>query len=519
MLAKIADLKVGATLLFIDLFAPTGGHNPPQQANAQILMARSGAIIQNAEVQTAMRNGPQTELVKGLGVFGATSVVAGTMIGTAIFVVPGIMLQQVGTPSMVLVVWVAAGVLSLFGALAYAELGAAMPQAGGEFVYMYRAYGPLFGFLYGWTQFIIAKAASIAAIATGFVLYLAYFFPRLHETLWGTSLHIGGHAVELRLTGLQLGATLMVLLLSGLNILGVRRSGAVQTLFTASKLLVLAILIVMGLTYGHGSWQGFRPFFAAGGHGGLLTAFGVATVSALWAYDGWNNLSMVAGEVKNPQRNIPVALIVGALLVLIVYVLVNLAYFYVLPASLVLGTKTVASDAARRILGSAGGAFIAVGVMISTFATLNGSILAGSRIPYATAREGLFPAALAAVHPRFHTPAVSLVGQAIIAGLFALTGQYQSLYTKVIFSEFLFYALCTAGVFVLRRREPDLPRPYRTWGYPLVPAVFVILAVFLLVNTFWQQRADSMWGVVLVGSGIPAYWIWKAWVRHYRCPN
>ena len=461
-----------------------------------------------------MRNKTQTELVKGLGVFGATSVVAGTMIGTAIFVVPGIMLQQVGTPSMVLVVWVAAGVLSLFGALSYAELGAMLPEAGGEFVYMQRAYGPLFGFLYGWTQFIIAKTASIAAIATGFVIYLAYFFPRLHETVWGASLRFGGHTLELRLTGLQLGATLMVLLLSGLNILGVRRSGAVQILFTASKLLVLAVLIILGLTYGHGSWQGFRPFFAAGGHGGLLAAFGVATVSALWAYDGWNNLSMVAGEVKNPQRNVPLALIVGALLVLIVYVLVNLAYFYVLPASQVLGTTTVASDAARRFLGNAGGAFIAVGVMISTFATLNGSILAGSRIPYATARAGLFPAGLGAVHPRFHTPAVSLVWQAIIAGLFTLTGGYQSLYTKAIFSEFLFYALCTAGVFVLRRREPNLPRPYRTWGYPVVPTVFVILAVGLLVNTFWQQRVDSMWGVVLVGSGVPIYWIWKAWVRH-----
>ena len=463
--------------------------------------------------QSPMRDKSQSELVKGLGVFGATSVVAGTMIGTAIFVVPGIMLQLVGTPAMVVAVFVAAGVLSLFGALSYAELGAAMPEAGGEFVYMHRAYGPLFGFLYGWTQFIIAKTASIAAIATGFVLYLAYFFPRLHDTVWGTSLNVGGHALELRLTGLQIGATLMVLLLSGLNILGVRRSGAVQTLFTASKLLVLGVLIVLGLTYGHGSWQGFHPFFAAGGHGGLLTAFGVATVSALWAYDGWNNLSMVAGEVKNPQRNVPLALIGGALLVLIVYVLVNLAYFHVLPAAQVLGTKTVASDAARRFLGSAGGAFIAVGIMISTFATLNGSVLAGSRVPYATAREGLFPAALGAVNPRFHTPAVSLVWQAIIAGLFTLTGGYQSLYTKAIFSEFLFYALCTAGVFVLRRREPRLPRPYRTWGYPLVPAVFVILSVCLLVNTFWQQRVDSLWGVVLVGSGIPAYWIWKAWAR------
>jgi len=462
----------------------------------------------------AMPNKPQSELVKGLGLFGATSVAAGTMIGTAIFVVPGIMLQQVGTPSMVLLVFLAAGVLSLFGALAYAELGAALPQAGGEFVYMHRAYGPLFGFLYGWTQFIIAKTASIAAIATGFVIYLSYFFPRLHDTVWGVSLHFGGHAMDLHLTGLQIGSTLMVLLLSALNILGVRRSGVVQTMFTASKLLVLAVLIVLGLAYGHGSWRGFHTFLAADGHAGLLTAFGVATVSALWAYDGWNNLSMVAGEVKNPQRNMPLALIGGTLLVLIVYVLVNLAYFHVLPASQILGTRTVASDAARRFIGNAGGAFIAVGVMISAFASLNGSILAGSRIPYATARAGLFPAALASVNPRFHTPAVALVGQAIIAGLFTLTGQYQALYTKVIFSEFLFYALCTLGVFVLRRRELDLPRPYRTWGYPLVPALFVILSVCLLVNTFWQQRADSMWGVVLVGSGIPAYWIWKAWARH-----
>jgi APA family basic amino acid/polyamine antiporter len=459
-----------------------------------------------------MSNQEMPGLVKGLGVYGAISVVAGTMIGTAIFVVPSIMLQQVGTPAMVLLVWVAAGVLSLFGALGYAELGAMMPEAGGEFVYLHRAYGPLLGFLYGWTQFIIAKTASIAAIATGWALYFTYFFPGLHTTLWEASLNFGSRIILLRVTGLQLAATLMVLLLSGLNILGVRRSGAVQTVFTASKLLVLGILIVLGLVLGHGSWAHFRPVFAPAAHGGFLAAFGVATVSALWAYDGWNNLSMVAGEIENPQRNLPIALIAGALLVLGVYVLVNIAYFYVLPAAQVLGTSTVASDAARRFLGNAGGAFIAVGVLLSTFATLNGSILAGSRIPYATAHEGLFPKALASVHPRFHTPAVSLKWQALIAGLFALTGQYQSLYTKVIFAEFLFYVLATAGIFILRRR-PDLPRPYRTWGYPLVPAFFVILSACLLLNTFREQRVDSMWGLVLVGSGIPAYFCWKAWNR------
>ena len=201
----------------------------------------------------------RSDLVKGLGVFSATSVAAGTMIGTGIFIVPAAILQLVGTPSMVLVVWLVAGILSLFGALAYAELGAALPQAGGEFVYMHRAYGPLFGFLYGWTQFIIAKTASIATIATGFVIYLAYFFPRLHESLGQWPLRLGRHGLALHLTGVQMGATLMVFLLTGVNILGVRRSGAVQTFFTICKLLVLAVLIVLGLSYGHGSWQGFRP--------------------------------------------------------------------------------------------------------------------------------------------------------------------------------------------------------------------------------------------------------------------
>ena len=452
-----------------------------------------------------------TELVKGLGLYGAASVVAGTMIGTAIFVVPSKMLRLVGTPWMVLLVWVCAGVLSLFGALGYAELGAALPEAGGEYVYIHRAYSPMLGFLYSWTQFVVAKSTSIAAIATGFVLYLSYFFPSLSEVVWQTDLSWAGHSTTFRLTGLQLGATMMILLLSGINVLGVRRAGAVQTLFTASKLLVLGVIIVIGLTLGHGSWDHFRAQPVAEFHGGTLAAFGVATVSALWAYDGWNNLSMVAGEVKNPQRNIPVALIFGTLLVIGVYLLVNMAYFYVLAPTAVAGTQTVAADSARVFLGSAGGSFVAIGVMISTFATLNGSILSGSRIPFATARDGLFPQPLAKLHPRFSTPAVSIMSQAIVAGLFALSGQYDTLYTKAIFSEFLFYALVTGGIFILRRRAPDLPRPYRTWGYPVIPAVFVGLSVLLLINTFLEQRTDSLWGLALVGSGIPLYFLWKLW--------
>lgn len=250
--------------------------------------------------------------------------------------------------------------------------------------------------------------------------------------------------------------------------------------------------------------------------GGILAAWGVAMISALWAYDGWNNLSMVAGEVENPQRNIPVALIAGAILVVVVYILVNIAYFYVLTPNEAAATQTIAAAAAERFLGSAGGSFVAIGVLISTFATLNGSILAGSRIPYAQARDGLFPQALAQVNARFKTPAAAIIAQAVIAGLFALSGRYETLYTKAIYSEWIFYALVTAGIFVLRRREPGLPRPYRTWGYPVVPALFVISAALLLAETCVTRSTDVLWCLVLIGSGIPAYLLWT---RRSRAKN
>jgi APA family basic amino acid/polyamine antiporter len=451
------------------------------------------------------------ELLQGLGLYGAVSVAAGTMIGTAIFVVPSLMLAHVRTPSRVLAVWVIAGVLTLFGALGYAELGAALPAAGGEYVYLHRAYGPSLGFLYAWTQFIVAKSASIATIATGFLLYLAFFFPGLSSVIWQHSIILAGRHVSLTLTGIQIGSAAMILLLSALNIMGVRRSGAVQTVFTAAKLAVLATLIVLGLTIGHGSWANFRSALSTQAAGGATVAgFGLAIIAALWAYDGWNNLSMVAGEVKRPERNLPAALIGGSLLVLLVYVAVNITYFYVLRPSDAASTRMIAALAAGRFMGGLGASFVAVGVLASTFATLNGSILSGSRIPYACARDKLFPQSLAHVSPRFRTPTAAIAAQAIISGAFALSGSYETLYTKAIYSEWIFYALVTAGIFVLRRREPHLPRPYRTWGYPAVPAIFVALAAVLLVSTFFLSRLDVIWCLILIGSGIPVYFFWVA---------
>ncbi|MGH9446973.1 MAG: APC family permease [Terriglobia bacterium] len=451
-----------------------------------------------------------SELVRGLGLYGAVSVVAGTMIGTAIFVVPSMMLAHVGTPGKVLAVWVVAGVLSLFGALGYAELGAALPEAGGEYVYLHRAYGPALGFLYAWTQFIVAKTASIAAIATGFLLYLTFFFPQLSATFWQQSLTLGRHHWTLALTGIQAGSALMIVLLSALNVLGVRRSGAIQTAFTIAKVAVLGALIVLGLTIGHGSFAHFRSALAPLVSGrSAFAGFGLATIAALWAYDGWNNLSMVAGEVEKPRRNIPAALIGGSLLVLVVYILVNVTYFYVLKPTDILSTRTVAALAAKHFMGTIGGSFVAVGVLASTFATLNGSILSGSRIPYACAKDGLFPQGLANVNPRFHTPAVAIAAQAVIAGVFALSGNYETLATKAIYSEWIFYALATTAIFVLRRREPGLARPYRTWGYPAVPAIFVAAAAALLVSAYFSSRSDVLWCLALISAGIPLYVYWR----------
>jgi len=459
--------------------------------------------------RTTSRLGPQ--LAKGLGPYAATAVVAGTVIGTGIFLVPSLMLAHVGTPLRVMGVWVFAGLLSLFGALGYAELGGALPEAGGEYVYLREAYGPGMGFLYGWTQFVVAKPASIATIATGFLLYSAYFFPGLTNIVWQLPAGGLGHGAAFKLTGVQVGSALLIMFLSGVNVLGVRRSGAVQTIFTAAKLAVLVTLIIVGVAAGHGSFQHFWTLAPGAQPGAAASGLLLATVSSLWAYDGWNNLSMVAGEVKNPQRNMPLALIAGSLLVLGVYLLANFVYFYLLTPAEAVSTNTIAVVTARRLMGAGGATFVAIGVLVSTFATLNGSVLSGSRIPYAQAKDKLFPAAFARVQPRFRTPHVATAAQALVSSVFALTGVYEALYTKAIYSEWIFYGLVTAGILILRHRRPDLPRPYRTWGYPLVPLLFVTVAALLLLDTLRERPSDALWCIGLVATGIPAYRLWKAW--------
>jgi APA family basic amino acid/polyamine antiporter len=446
------------------------------------------------------------DLKRDLGIWSAAAIVVGTVIGSGIFLVPNSMVKNVGTPLMVFAVWIFGGILSLFGALSYAELAAAMPEAGGEYVYLREAYGPLWGFLYGWTQMWVAKSGSIATLATGFFIYLANFRPELNGIWMVVPLPLGesGHPLEIRFG--QLLAMVVIGVLGLINYFGVRVGGNVQVTVTLLKVGLIAAIIVVGLGTAHGSATNYHTSVPAAGG---IAGFFAALVAALWAYDGWNNVAMVASEVRRPQRNLPLALIVGTTAVIGIYLLTNLAYFRVLPADAVASTDRVAGEMMRRILGSPGAAAVSIAAMISIFAALNGSILSGARVPFAMARDGLFFRQVASVHAEHRTPSVSILFLTAWSALLVLSGRYDQLYTYVIFASVILYGMATAAVIVLRFKRPDLPRPYRTFGYPLVPLVFVVSVACLVVSTLLKSPRESLLGLGLISLGLPFYLYWS----------
>jgi APA family basic amino acid/polyamine antiporter len=447
----------------------------------------------------------QIELKRDLGLWSAVAIVIGTVIGSGIFLVPTRMIQRVGSPEMVFAVWVFGGFLSLAGALTYAELASAMPEAGGEYVYLGEAYGPLWGYIYGWTQMWVAKSGSVATLATGFFLYLSTFFPALNEVAFTIPLPLGAHGAPLDVRNGQLLGIVLILVLGGVNYLGVKIGGEVQVAVTVIKVSLIFFIIVAGLGWGH------HPQASAPAPSQPLTAAGffAALVAALWAYDGWNNVSMVASEIREPKRNLPLALIWGTLAVMAIYLLANTAYFYVLSPSEVGASSRVAGDMMRKVLGQPGASIVAIAAMISIFAALNGSVLTGSRVPYAMARDGYFMRAFGTVHPAFRTPGVSILGLSGWSAVILLSGQYDQLFTCVIFASWILYGMTTASVIVLRRKRPDMERPYRTWGYPVVPVLFVLSAFFLVLSTLFDSPRESMFGLVIISIGLPFYWHWK----------
>lgn len=446
------------------------------------------------------------QLKRELGVWAAAAIVVGTVIGSGIFLVPSTMMRQVGSPLKVLGVFIAGGLLSLFGALSYAELAAAMPEAGGEYVYLREAYGPLWGFLYGWTQMWVAKSGSIATLATGFYIYLANFRPELGKIWVVTPLPLGEGGSALPIRYGQLLAIGVIAMLALINYYGVRVGGNVQVATTLLKVGLIVAIIVIGFTSGAGDGANFASSTQA--PGGTLGFF-AALVGALWAYDGWNNVTMVASEVRRPQRNLPLALILGTSSVIVIYLLINLAYFYVLPASAVAATDRVAAETLRRIAGAPGAAAVSVAAMISIFAALNGSILSGSRVPFAMARDGLFFRGVERIHPVHRTPGVSILVLNAWACLLVLSGRYDQLYTYVIFASAILYGMATASVIVLRFRRPDMSRPYRAVGYPWVPIAFILGIACLIVSTLRSSPRESLLGLLLISLGLPFYFYWR----------
>jgi APA family basic amino acid/polyamine antiporter len=445
-------------------------------------------------------------LQRVLGLWSAASIVVGTVIGSGVFLVPTSMITKLGSVKMLFVVWVVAGVLSLFGALTYAELAAAMPEAGGEYVYLNAAYGPFWGYLYGWTQFSVAKSGSIATLAAGFYTYLTVFLPILAKPVLVTPLMIGPNHTQFEIHYGQLVAIAVILILAGVNYVGVRVGGNLQVFVTVVKVLLIAAIIAIGLFSGKGDFSHLRQHIPSVGG---VAGFFAAMVSALWAYDGWNNVSMVSSEIKQPGRNLPRALILGTLAVIVIYLLMNVAYFYVLTPAEVAGSDRLAANMMSHLYGTTAAAAVSVAVLISIFAALNGSILTGSRVPYAMARDGLFFKSAAKVHPKFFTPGNSVIMLCVWSSVVVLSGWYDDLYNFVIFGSWILYLMTTLSVFVLRRKQPDLPRPYRTLGYPIVPVLFVAVAAFLLLSTLQTRPRESLMGLFLMALGVPFYYYWK----------
>lgn len=449
-------------------------------------------------------------LERRLGVFSATSLIVGSMIGSGIFIAPSIMAAYVAAPGIWLGLWLVGGALTLLGALSYAELCAMMPQAGGQYVFLREAFGSRVSFLYGWTLFMVIQTGFNAAVAIAFAKFLG-----------GIGVHVGENDVLFSTGGFTLSraqvvAVAVIALLTWVNARGVREGALVQNVFTVLKVGAIALLVAVALASGRGSFSHFAPVFSTqlGKRGlplGLLAAIGVAMSKALFAYDAWNTVTFAAEEVRNPQRNLPRALVLGTVVTTLGYVAACIAYLYVLPIDRMSGVEEnrVAAEVAWVLLGHAGVILVSLAILVSTFGCVNGLILGGSRVFFAMARDGLFFRAACRVDARRHTPSGALLLQGVWSSVLALSGSYDRLLTYVTFASLAFNALTVVGLFVLRHTREDAPRPYRTWGYPVTPTLYLLGAVFFLVYIFIGDPLDSLAGMALVALGLPAHALFR----------
>jgi APA family basic amino acid/polyamine antiporter len=492
------------------------------------------------------------KLQQTLGLFSSAAIVIGSMIGSGIFIVDADIARGVNSPALYLAAWVVTGVMTIIGALSYAELAAMMPKAGGQYVYLRESLGPLSGFLFGWTLFLVIQTGTIAAVAVGFGKFLGVFFPSISTTNWlwhiahVPPVHVGPMVLgnmEIGVSTANLCGIAIVVFLTIVNIFGVRFGAMIQNIFTSAKALSLAALIILAFTVGintttwqanfganfwkNANWSSLHPVQV--GIGGptawvnLLVILAVVQVGSLFAADAWNNITFTAGEVKNPRRNLPLSLILGTGFVLTVYFLVSLAYILVLPlhgdpngaTAMARGIQYASEDrVATAVLGqifhSGGAQWMAAAILISTFGCANGMTLAGARVYYAMSRDGLFFKSVGKLHPQFKTPVAALLIQCVWTVVLCVSGSYGQLLDYIIFAELVFYVLTIAGLFVLRANKPNADRPYKAWGYPVLPALYIVMAVWIGIVLLRYKPQYTWPGLVLVLIGIPVYLFWNS---------
>jgi APA family basic amino acid/polyamine antiporter len=449
---------------------------------------------------------PRAELVRGLGVWDGTLLVVGGVIGTGIFLVSSDIVKAMPHGGMLLLVWLVGGLLTLAGALTYAEMGAMMPRSGGMYSFIKEAYGPLPGFLFGWACFFIIMTGGAAAIAIGFGEYLAAFIPWCSSTHILAAVTVGSWTWTLN--GAQVAGIAAILFITVVNHFGLKQGAGMQSLLTVVKIASIGAVALLGIVAASKSSMGITaplppPSALAGGS--LLAAFGIAMIATLWTYDGWYGLTFSAGEMKNPGRTLPRALIGGTAIIVALYLVMNLFYLRMLSIEEIAASTRVAEAAMASRFGASAGLWLAAAVVVSTFGCLAGTILYSSRIYQPMADDGLFFRSLAVIDPKTHVPQRSLWAQSLWAIVLTVSGTYSQLYTYVVFAGLVFHLLTGAAIFVLRKQRPHAERPYRTWGYPVVPLLFIAATAVLLVNTLMEQPIESLAGVGLVAIGVPFY--------------
>ena len=450
----------------------------------------------------------QPSLVRGLSLLDSVLLLASGIIGSSIFLTAKDIAGPLPNPTLFFLVWVLGGVISLCACVAFAELGSMFPDSGGQYIYLREAYGDLVAFLYGWMLFTVANGGTIAALSVASAAYMGNIIPAISEERVILSLagvpFTRAHAVGL----------ILIAILTYVNVVGLRWGALLQNVSTWTKFIAMAAFVVLGFAIGKGHWSNFSAQAPGGltmglSPGQLISALGVGLIAVFWAYDGWVYITWVAGEVKNPRRNVPLAMVLGVLAVGAIYLAMNMTYVYALPLNEIAKYETIAHAAATKLFSPAAAGWLSAMIAISCFSAAAACTLSGSRVYLAMARDGVFFRRMAVIHPKWRTPAFSLIGQGIWAAVLTMSGRYDQLYTYVIFGMVLSYTLTVIGLFVLRWKKPDVPRPYRCTGYPWLPAIYILVGVAWTLNTILQRPTEAFWGATIVLIGVPGYLYWK----------